>query len=346
MDQTARNNVVELVKEACLVILINILIGLFITILEIGKGFIYNLIFAQCIGLSIFFLVKVALHFGEGHRQFVQYLYVATAIVTGVVSGLILGSFLCNFDGVAFIRENRIFSLKIIIFSLAAGLVVSIFFISRRNLIRASEIAQQEKILRLAQEKETLQAELKTMQAQIEPHFLFNTLSTIHSLIGTDSEKAEEMLLNLTDFLRVTLARTRKTRITLNDELEIVRTYLDIQKTRMGGRLNYHLNIDGELASYPIPPLLIQPLVENSIRHGLEPQVGGGSIEIKARRHDNRVLITVIDDGCGFTDCHTNGVGLTNIQNRLHLFFGESSKLQLEEKQPYGIKAIITMPYE
>ena len=179
---------VDLIKEGFLVVVINCLIGLFITTLEIGQGLLNNLVFAQCIGLSIFLGVKLVLHFTKQQTAFIQHLSVTAAIIAGVTTGLLAGSVLCDFNGLAFILENKAFSLKIVIFSLAAGLIVSYFFISRRNLIQAHDKAQQEKILRLAQEKETLQAELQIVQAQIEPHFLFNTLSTIHSLIGTDRE--------------------------------------------------------------------------------------------------------------------------------------------------------------
>lgn len=336
----------DLFKEGFQVVLINLLIGFFLTIIELGQGLVINLLFAQFIGLSIFCFVKIALFLGEKTSPFFKYLLLALGILIGVLLGLIIGSLVTDYNGIEFILANTAFTLEIFIFSLAAGVIVSNFFISRRNLIDAHNTAQEEKILRLAREKEALQAKLKVLQAQIEPHFLFNTLSNIHSLMQTDLETAEKMLLNLTAFLRVTLARSRKTKITLGEEMEIIRTYLEIQQIRMGKRLQFHFNVEKQVCDFPIPPMLIQPLVENSIQHGLESKVEGGEISIKAFKQENHMIIQVTDNGCGFTDYHSNGIGLSNIKNRLQLFFGGSSRLLLEENHPQGVIATVEIPYD
>jgi len=336
----------DFLKEGFQVVLINLLIGFFLTIIELGQGLIINLVFAQFIGLSIFAFVKSALFFADKTPALHKYLLLAFAILAGVLVGLIIGSLVTDYNGIKFILENQAFTVKIFIFSLAAGLIVSNFFISRRNLNLAHNRAQNEKILRLAQEKEALQAELKMLQAQIEPHFLFNTLSNIHSLIQTDITRAEKMLLNLTDFLRSTLTRSRKAKITLSEEMEIVKTYLEIQQIRMGKRLQFQLTIDPQVSDISIPPMLIQPLVENSIQHGLESNVEGGKIVINARKQNNKVIICVIDNGRGFTDYHSNGIGLSNIRTRLQLLFGQSGKLLLEENPQHGVIATLEIPYE
>lgn len=127
-------------------------------------------------------------------------------------------------------------------------------------------------------EKEAAMTSLRLLQAQIEPHFLFNTLSNVISLFDIDIEKARQMLININEYLRICLQRTRQEMITLTEELDLVRQYLEIFKIRMGKRLNYEINDRTSIVDLPFPPLIIQPLVENSIKYGLEPQLDGGTI--------------------------------------------------------------------
>ena len=336
----------SIIKAAGQVVLINLLIGLFVTMINLGKGLMDNLLFSQLIGLSTFAWVRLILFFDKKKPLPFKKLLLTLAIIFGALQGLALGCWAVGYDTLEFFQANRVFILKILIFSLVAGTVVSNFFISRWNLVNAHQQAQEEKIRRLDMEKEILQAELKTLQAQIEPHFLFNTLSNIQSLLRSDQNRAEKMLLMLTDFLRATLKRTRQSMIPLGEEIRIVTAYLKIQQMRMGERLEVSVQLDPRITKIPIPPLLIQPLVENCVRHGIEPQPGHGSITLDGSLHDQTIRIRVMDNGVGFTNCHTDGMGLNNIRNRLRLVYGQSGRLILNENSPHGVIALLEFPCE
>jgi sensor histidine kinase YesM len=223
---------------------------------------------------------------------------------------------------------------------------VSYFFYAQIRLKISKAIIEEERIKVLSSEKEILTANLKMLQAQIEPHFLFNTLSNILSLIDTEPAKSKTMLLDLTKYLRTSLSRTLPKNTTLDQELEIISAYLNIQKIRMGDRLSFRLEIDDALRQYSFPPMLLQPLVENAIKHGLEPKIEGGAILIRATGADNLLRIEISDTGVGFSRGNDAGVGIRNVQERIKLIYGDSGRLIMEENKPAGLKAIIEVPRE
>jgi LytS/YehU family sensor histidine kinase len=208
------------------------------------------------------------------------------------------------------------------------------------------ELADQERIRRLTSEKQTIQTQLKLLQAQIEPHFLFNTLSTIASLLDTDADAGKAMLTDLTRYLRASLTTTRAARTTLGTELELIAAYLNILKGRMGRRLQVTIDIPEEMKPLPLAPMLIQPLVENAVIHGIDPQIEGGAIEIRVQRNDGAVEIVVADTGCGFSmDSRNGGVGIANVRERLAALYGDRGRLRFTENRPNGVRAIIEVPY-
>jgi LytS/YehU family sensor histidine kinase len=184
------------------------------------------------------------------------------------------------------------------------------------------------------------------MQAQIEPHFLFNTLSNVLGLIDSNPNRGKSMLQSFTDYLRSTLAYTRIDSATLEDEIKIVSAYLDIFQVRMGKRLTYTIEISPEILGIPFPPMLLQPLVENAIKHGLEPELQGGHIEIRAAKSGDRIRIVVADSGQGLKGDSGTGVGITNIQKRLHALFGSKAVFRLEDNLPHGLRAVVEVPYD
>ncbi|MCZ6855646.1 MAG: histidine kinase, partial [Gammaproteobacteria bacterium] len=215
----------------------------------------------------------------------------------------------------------------------------------RLNQIR-TQLAQTE-ALKLAEEKQHTETQLRLLQAQIEPHFLFNTLSNIAGMIETNPKEAEATLVNLTTLLRSSLKRTRKEIVTLADELEIVRAYLEIQRTRMQDRLQYHINLEPTLESLPLPPLLLQPLVENAIKHGIDPLEKGGDITVDIRRNGSAAQITVTDTGHGIDPTGATageGTGLKNIRDRLNALYAGEASLLITDNQPQGIIATLTLP--
>jgi sensor histidine kinase YesM len=208
----------------------------------------------------------------------------------------------------------------------------------------SEEEIQQERIKRLSIEKEALETNLRLLQAQIEPHFLFNTLSNILSLIDTDPTNGKSMLVDLIHYLRTSLSRTFPDPITLDQEIDMIKAYLNIQKIRMGERLHFKIELSDAVRKYPFPPMLLQPLVENAVKHGLEPKMEGGAIMIKVGEEDEVIRIEISDDGQGFSSFNKTGVGIGNVRERIRLLYGEKGRLILEENKPNGVRAIIEVP--
>jgi sensor histidine kinase YesM len=222
--------------------------------------------------------------------------------------------------------------------------VIGYFFYSRAQLRVNRELIQQERITRLSSEKGALEANLRLLQAQIEPHFLFNTLSNVLSLIDSDPAKSKSMLADLVRYLRTSLSRTLPAATTLEQEIDMIEAYLKIQKTRMGERLRFSIDVKDALRQQAFPPMLLQPLVENAVRHGLEPSVEGGAVTIAADEEGDMLKVTVSDTGCGFTAYEQGGVGIANVRERLRLLYGDKGRLLLEENRPHGVRATIEAP--
>ncbi len=191
------------------------------------------------------------------------------------------------------------------------------------------------------------EAQLKLLQGQIEPHFLFNTLANVQSLIDFDPERAKLMLERFTDYLRASLGQLRGDSTTLAQEFAMLEAYLGLMQLRMGERLKLELSLPPELGAIELPPLLAQPLVENAIHHGLEPQIAGGTVAVSARRVDGRLCIEVADDGQGLDGPKRrggNGVALGNIRARLAARFGPGASLELLPRDGGGTLARIQIP--
>lgn len=212
---------------------------------------------------------------------------------------------------------------------------------------------------RLQQEKLQLETHLRLLQAQIEPHFLFNTLSNVISLIRSAPDQAEETLTNLTTLLRASLHRTRQTFTTLGDELEIIRCYLEIQRIRLGPRLHYRVDVDPALHRTELPPLLLQPLVENAVRHGIEPLESGGSVTVTARERGTCLEIEVCDTGRGpgggvegapasrtseLVTGTSASTGIDNVLGRLKALYHGSASLEFADNTPQGVRATLLLP--
>ena len=191
------------------------------------------------------------------------------------------------------------------------------------------------------------EAQLKLLQGQIEPHFLFNTLANVQSLIDFDPGRAKLMLERFTDYLRASLGQLRGDSTTLAQEFAMLEAYLGLMQLRMGERLKVELSLPAELHGIELPPLLAQPLVENAIHHGLEPKIAGGTVAVSAKRVDGRLWIEVADDGQGLDAPKRrggNGVAVDNIRERLKARFGPSATLELLPREGGGTLARIQIP--
>ncbi len=202
--------------------------------------------------------------------------------------------------------------------------------------------------------RQLAEARLTLMRAQVEPHFLFNTLAHVQALQEIDPPQASTMLDRLIGYLRAAMPSMRETKSTLGREIDVVRAYLDLLKIRMGNRLKYFINVPAELNEASLPPTMIATLVENAIKHGLEPKKEGGSIAVQVRKleatdaHPERLEVLVADDGLGFGGAETGGtgVGLANTRERLKMLYGSHAELAVEPNAPSGVRAIIRVPTE
>jgi hypothetical protein len=198
---------------------------------------------------------------------------------------------------------------------------------------RAAEAAQAETAARLA-----------LLQAQIEPHFLFNTLANIHSLIKEEPDTASLLLEELNSYLRTSLRRSRAMTCSVGDELELIETLLGIAAARLRARLEYTICAPAEVRALSFPPLLLQPLVENAIRHGIEPAIAGGTICVDVRLNNDVLECIVKDTGMGLRADAPQGVGLSNVRSRLTSLFGERGKLEFYTNAPRGVIAKLVVP--
>ncbi|WAC73724.1 histidine kinase [Roseateles sp. SL47] len=213
---------------------------------------------------------------------------------------------------------------------------------------QATETAEAESLRR-----QVVEARMAAMQAQVEPHFLFNTLASIDHLIETDPPRASQMQRNLIALLRASMPTMREANANggvreLGREMAVIRPYLDILQMRMEERLQPEIQVPDGLLSAEFPPMMIQGLVENAIKHGLEPKAEGGSLKIKAEVVHGKLSVTVADTGLGFGRAATSGtgVGLANIRERLSLLYGKAASVTVAENQPSGTVVTITVPYK
>lgn len=192
------------------------------------------------------------------------------------------------------------------------------------------------------------EAQLEALQRQLHPHFLFNTLNTISALMHKDVHAADEMLVRLSDLLRLTLERVGTQQVTLKDEIDFLRKYLEIEQTRFGDRLQMHIDVEPDALDALVPNLILQPLVENALRHGIAPRISGGRIDVTARQAGDRLILTVRDDGVGLSpdkisDFHS-GVGLSNTRSRLENLYRDRHRFEFETPAGGGLVVTIVIP--
>jgi sensor histidine kinase YesM len=212
----------------------------------------------------------------------------------------------------------------------------------REQRARADRLAFELERQRL--EKQALDARLALLTAQIQPHFLFNTLANVQTLVEAGSPRAPGLLGSLIDYLRAAMPRLGAADPVLADELRLVQAYLALMKMRMPDRLEFALDVDAGLAGERFPPLALLTLVENAVRHGIDPQEDGGHIQVTGRRTAEGAVLTVADDGAGMAEHAQPGTGLRNLRERLPAFFGAQARLELAEQAPRGLRATLRWP--
>jgi signal transduction histidine kinase len=227
--------------------------------------------------------------------------------------------------------------------ALVLGLVIALGALYRERDAQANAQA-----LQFALERETLQrqaadAKLAVLQSQIEPHFLFNTLANVQALVESGSPRAAPVLTSLIAYLRAAMPQLHEGAPTLGREEQLVRAYLDLMQMRMPDRLRYTIQIDPQLRELTLPPMTLLTLVENAVRHGIDPSEAGGRIEVGARREAGGVRLWVADTGRGIDETKAPGIGLANLRERLAATLGDRATLSLHGVEPHGVRAQIDL---
>ncbi len=238
-------------------------------------------------------------------------------------------------------------TLGMILFTLLATVIATMLFTGRDNVAKAEAKAAQESARAEAIARQALQAQLQLLQAQIEPHMLFNTLANLQGLIGLDPARAQQMLDQLIIYLRATLSSSRAEVTTLAQEFALMDAYLGLMSVRMGERLSFALELPAELRDAHIPPMLLQPLIENAITHGLEPKIEGGRIVVSAAVRDGKLHVSVRDDGLGLGAPSAKSgthLGVANTRSRLNAIHGDQASLSLSANPDGGAHAELTLP--
>jgi two-component system, LytTR family, sensor kinase len=308
---------------------------------------ISSFIYTMCIGFTIHLFIDFAYPRITAFRTVYRLSILLVLFLVGGIIGTgisveihkLIFNYSFKFDDY---RRLLFFNLLL---SIIFGSVAVLYFTLKGDAERmASELKEKE----LNEERLTrlkMKAELEALQAKINPHFLFNTLNSIASLISENPKAAEATVEKLSELFRYTLKDADKSTVTIGEELEIVRTYLEIEKVRFGDRLQYSISYEGSILDLRVPALLIQPLVENSIKHGIAKDIQGGNILIDVRKIDKMCRIMVQDDGKGFQTINTeNGFGLRSIRERLKYMYADEASLQILQDNPTQIIISIPLP--
>lgn len=273
-------------------------------------------------------------------------------MVSKIVIGMVLGALTgAGLDSLIFGHPlfDRMLSIGPLVLKVA--LVCALAFVVMVGLVaswrnQAYEMMNAQLELEAEREKNARQqseTQLRILRAQIEPHFLFNTLGAVQQLAEQGAPQAAELTRNLIVFLRASISEIRSERVSLQDEFRMIEAYLKVMQVRMAHRLTFELDLPEDLGQIEVPSMLLLTLAENAIKHGLEPSIAGGKIEIKASREGSDVVLAVKDSGVGLSDEPGNGLGLQNVRDRLHLMFGERASFEIAENLEGGVGAEIRL---
>ncbi|MFZ6746588.1 sensor histidine kinase [Undibacterium sp. JH2W] len=315
-----------------------------------------HIVFSMFIGFSAYLLIKIfkRLFWGAGTPNTIGfYLMCIVVAPLALLVGMSIAAVVFNYP----VPDVKTIKSPYLLSSIAMTCIVSLIaawsFWSRARISELQASTEAEKAKNAAIEKQAMQAQLQMLQAQIEPHMLFNTLANLQGLIAIDPPRAQHMLAQLIVYLRNTLSSSRAEKTTLKQEFTLMQAYLELLVIRMGKRLQYTLDLPDDLQQTAIAPMLLQPLVENAIKHGLEPKMEGGSIHVIAEKQDAILHLKVIDTGLGlpfnFDDSKNissegHNIGNANIRERLLALYGPQASLTLQANQPEGAIAHLNIP--
>ena len=307
------------------------------------------LISAQVVGFTLYGLLYPAMNLAMSPLW--RALSVAAALIAGAFLGTVLVVWVKGRDlGHVFGDSDRLLSFGLTAsIGLAAGTVAVAVMATRARIARTEADLMRSEADRQRLARKHAEAELKVIRAQIEPHFLFNTLANLSFLIKDNPNQALAMLENLIDYLHAAVPRLRGESSTLRNELTMASAYVSLLQIRMGERLQAVFDIPEELLAIHFPPMMLITLIENAIKHGLNELPEGGSIAVSARRSGHTLQLCVADTGVGLPQSGSqasHGIGLTNVQERLASMYGERGCLALEPNVPRGTRATIEIPID
>jgi F0F1-type ATP synthase assembly protein I len=348
----------RLADDAGLTIIVCVVAAILITLVNGKTWELYDqMVYSVCIGLiALAILDGVRLTVLDDPQRRRRWLVPGIVLLVATAPfahfcGIVVGSLLLGHD-IPDLHDypNNKGQRGMILFTLLGTGVMALMIMNRERVARIKLERTEAKARAETIERQALQAQLRLLQAQIEPHMLFNTLANLQGLIAIDPQQASRMLDHLIQYLRATLSATRAESTTLAQEFEAAEAYLGLMAVRMGPRLAYRCILPAELRSARLPAMLLQPLVENAIIHGLEPKIDGGTVTVEASARAGLLEICVSDTGLGLDDTQTaakgTGVGVTTTRERLQVLYGPRAALTLIPAQPHGVLARLTLPLE
>jgi len=297
------------------------------------------------VGLMLLLAFSVAGHWPQrwAPRWVVQLVAIG---LTAPVATLLAYLWMTQGSAVSLLQHEGMVSgfIWITVCSLVVGLLLALgaLYRERDGQARAQELAFA--LERSTLEKQALDARLRLLNAQIEPHFLFNTLANVQQLVESGSPRAAPVLQSLIAYLRAAVPTLGDQNATLGTEVALVRAYLELMRMRMPDRLQFSVSLPAEFAARRFPPMALLTLVENAVRHGIDPSEAGGRIQVEVRAQAGAIEVSVADTGVGMSETAAPGTGLNNLRERLRAFFGDAAQLQMLDEPPHGLKAMIAFP--
>jgi len=340
-------------RQALLIVIVALAVSVGLVLvfrLPVGNTLVYSFcitaacaFFVQSLSRASRLLMQRLGDTSEERRQWPGWPLMLVSLVLGTILGYGVGTAAGNW--LTGLHENALHdinlrdALTILVIALIPGIGTTYFFLSRGRLAAAELRAQ-------TAQRQAAETQLRLLESQLEPHMLFNTLANLRVLIGLDPARAQAMLDHMIAFLRATLTASRSGSHPLREEFARLQDYLALMQVRMGERLQPAFELPAELAEQPVPPLLLQPLVENAIKHGLEPKIEGGALVVSARRQDGHLILEVRDGGVGLGNSREQGTqfGLHQVRERLVTRYGDAASLAIAPAPGAGTLVTLTLP--